>query len=1027
VWLATVALAAPLVAGDDHTCVLRGGVPWCWGDGQLAPAPVLGIGDAVDLVGGDDHVCARRADGTAACFRVGGPGPIAVEPLGPADAVAAGSELSCTATGGGVGCVGRLRLAAPPPEPRGGGVGTLGRGGLGAPPGPPPRPPPPGGTRLPVEVPATGLVAGQGWVCGVAAGAARCAGWDDAARTWRAYAPDVRDARAVVAAGVTPWVVDRAGTVWVGAGSGPRAPLAAATGPLTGIEEVAAHDVAWCARRGTEVWCGGLLGDPLGRPVDFGPVVALAVGRGHACGLRADGEVACLGRGASGALGTGVEARSDAAVPVAGLEDAVSIAAGNGFTCAARRAGPPVCWGSGAAAAGGRPGLPGSVDGVAGAVQVVAGTEHACARADGGVWCWGEDGWGQLGDGEGRPPRPIALPGPASAVAVGAYGPACALVDGSPWCWGRDHGPARVALDRVTSLATDHERACAARADGTVWCWSGVEPPVAVPGVRDAVEVAGSFLGWCARIRAGGVTCWNPDSPPAAVPGVSGATSLDVSSHACALDRGGVARCWGTNEGGALGTSPDALAETTEARAVDVLGSGLTAVAVGAETTCGRGRDGAVRCVGLGRYGAFGDGTWRTIEDDWAGEEGDRPARTGTVDGPPLASIDLGDGADPGGCGVDADGAVWCWGASGGPLAERGRDGDPARPAKVLGLPPVAEVTVADGLACARTAAGAVWCWGDAEDARLPGEGRPEAAAVVGLPGSATLLAAGGSATCAVVGREVWCWGWNVVYDGDDEEAPLHSAIPGRIGAAGGPAVLAVGHFQGCASAGGTTRCFGEDTLGALGAAPVPLPREDRWAWPAPPPPPPAPAAEELPPAATGLFGESGFADLLGGPSLADELPQGLFGGGLGGDGPAQREGGPKVAEQQLAARSLAIGGLGTCAVSTTGEVTCWGRPGAEAPVTVASGAVQVAVGEELACLVRREGVVACWTRDRGPTEVEGTRGAVEVAVGRDHACARLADGGVRCWGEDRSGQLGRGVSVVSPAPVRVPFPEVAR
>jgi hypothetical protein len=78
------------------------------------------------------------------------------------------------------------------------------------------------------------------------------------------------------------------------------------------------------------------------------------------------------------------------------------------------------------------------------AVVVDAGGWNTCVvRALGDVWCWGENTWGQLGDGtddSSATPIKVALPGPAVNVVVSPDAlrmHACALMEsGELYCWG---------------------------------------------------------------------------------------------------------------------------------------------------------------------------------------------------------------------------------------------------------------------------------------------------------------------------------------------------------------------------------------------------------------------------------------------------------------------------------------------------------------------------------------------------------------------------------------------------------------
>jgi hypothetical protein len=87
---------------------------------------------------------------------------------------------------------------------------------------------------------------------------------------------------------------------------------------------------------------------------------------------------------------------------------------------------------------------PEPVHGLTGVADLSLGDDFACARRhDGVVACWGSAGAGQLlGEPEGYPPAPVALPDLADATlfALG-YRAGCAkLRDGTVACWGDGTG-----------------------------------------------------------------------------------------------------------------------------------------------------------------------------------------------------------------------------------------------------------------------------------------------------------------------------------------------------------------------------------------------------------------------------------------------------------------------------------------------------------------------------------------------------------------------------------------------------------
>jgi alpha-tubulin suppressor-like RCC1 family protein len=144
------------------------------------------------------------------------------------------------------------------------------------------------------------------------------------------------------------------------------------------------------------------------------------------CALRDDGSVWCWGNGYYGALGNG-QTGGGALSPVpvrATITNAVSIASYGGLICAVIGDGTVECWGQNG---NGQLGVgtlgdsnqapPTIVPGLPVITEIAAGLQHTCAIAvDGGVWCWGANGGGQVGDGtfDDRPsPAPVVgLPSP---------------------------------------------------------------------------------------------------------------------------------------------------------------------------------------------------------------------------------------------------------------------------------------------------------------------------------------------------------------------------------------------------------------------------------------------------------------------------------------------------------------------------------------------------------------------------------------------------------------------------------------
>ncbi len=349
---------------------------------------------------------------------------------------------------------------------------------------------------------------------------------------------------------------------------------------------------------------------PPDEPLPGGPTspcfTRVAAGAAHTCGLRTDGTVLCWGGNPGGRLGVG---------------------AANGAASVV---------------------LPTIVAGVRGTpVDIAAGGSHTCARTmNGELWCWGDNGMGQVGDGTSGNTRPA----PTLVFAVGAS---------------------------VTSVATGAQFTCVVRTDRAVWCWGdnsnfqlalSARVPRPRPGPigfspgapATTVEIAAGAAHTCSRNAAGAILCWgaNRDGQlgdstrsssfaPVAVLGLSApAAHLALGEdHSCTSTADGSALCWGANDQGQLGDG------TAETRTIPVPVRGLTAVvelAAGATHTCARRSDETVWCWGGNHHGQLGDATSGTRAT---------PAIVPGLGG----VVQLAAGGNHT-CARTKDGALWCWG-----------------------------------------------------------------------------------------------------------------------------------------------------------------------------------------------------------------------------------------------------------------------------------------------------------------------------------------------------------------------------
>lgn len=242
---------------------------------------------------------------------------------------------------------------------------------------------------------------------------------------------------------------------------------------------------------------------------------------------------------------------------------------------------------------------------------------HSCAIRKAGLFCWGANIEGALGDQsttDSELPVAATVAGSDIVEVAASTGRTCVRrASGELACWGgNDHGQlgdgTRTSslsavvprgINDAHGIAMDSRSTCAiVAAERGVACWgespasapeSGHLEPEAIPELSGVVELrAGSNSTYCARREGGAVMCWRFKdgswTAPAEVSSLDGARSIAVTSYeaVCGVAPSGLIRCHNLTEDSTV------TLERSDAT-VEIVGTGGLG-------TCGRDVAGVWRC-----------------------------------------------------------------------------------------------------------------------------------------------------------------------------------------------------------------------------------------------------------------------------------------------------------------------------------------------------------------------------------------------------------------------------------------------
>ncbi len=269
-------------------------------------------------------------------------------------------------------------------------------------------------------------------------------------------------------------------------------------------------------------------------------------------------------------------------------------------------------------------------------------------KTDGSALCWGNNSYGQLGDGtlvaKIEPTQVFGLgPGTTVSISMGRLHTCALKIDGSVVCWGSNdslsggggqigHGdktetirlfPTQVSglgPKSTVALSSDYNGTCAIKTDNSVVCWGELHP-IGYVGIYAPVKISqnlgaiksltigwkttfalkanGSVVGWgqnyCGQLGNGRQETGGLTQVTGLGPGSTVAIATDFM-HSCALKTDGSVVCWGCS-----GTTGDGtiLNRYTPVQPIG-LGAGTT-VAISDNASCAIKTDDSVVCWGGGQ------------------------------------------------------------------------------------------------------------------------------------------------------------------------------------------------------------------------------------------------------------------------------------------------------------------------------------------------------------------------------------------------------------------------------------------
>jgi len=334
--------------------------------------------------------------------------------------------------------------------------------------------------------------------------------------------------------------------------------------------------------------------------------------------------------------------------------------------------------------------------------SVSAGDNHTCAiGADNNyLWCWGDNLYGQLGDGgtvDKKTPVMVGSDYWLKSAPGGRH--TCGIKYGNTlWCWGFNGsgqlgdgttGDKLVPSQENTgnsdwaSVNSGYEHSCALKTDQSLWCW-----------------------GSGANGQLGNGTTTGINSAPQQV-GTKAWKSLSTGAyHTCAVRTDSTLWCWGLNSNGQLGIGSHQLRKVP---AKVGAATNWSSVGGGWYHTCAIKKDKSLWCWGYNHFGELGNGTTKSTT---------KPVRIGTDNTWKMAALGTYHS-----CALKKNTGLYCWGLNDQGQLDTFDNNDRHKP-KLVGGAGTGYESFATGSAhtCGvwyNSGINDIWCWGNNDNGQL--------------------------------------------------------------------------------------------------------------------------------------------------------------------------------------------------------------------------------------------------------------------------------------------------------------------